>query len=256
MAKARDTVEAVAQSADYLRLAMAADDPRRALALAREGLARADEATSRGEEDDPESRLLLLREVFKAHMRAGRPRSAHAVAKKMTRIGALAEVANADLGRACSALGWFEHAARSYRLAARFAPANRRATHWAASAMALFHAGHPDESLAALERALRWSTQTRPLHRAQVALVELSRGTTVPDLSAIVADLDASRASEGYGRYVLGSIALLLGDRARADALLREFIARNANDALRAATLAGELARARAGLRALSSRDV
>jgi len=255
VAKARDSFELAADSSDYLRLAMAAEDPRRAAALARQGLERAEEATSRGEEDDPESRLLLLRELFKAQLRANRPRSAHAIAKKMTRVGALAEVANADLGRACSALGWFEHAARAYRLAARFAPANRRATHWAASAMALFHGGHSDESLAALERALRWSTQTRPLHRAQVALVELTRGVAVPDLAAIIADLDASRAAEGYGRYVLGSIAMLQGDRARGESLLKEFIARNASDPMRAATLAGELSRARSALRGQTQRD-
>jgi tetratricopeptide (TPR) repeat protein len=253
VAKARDVGESpssAAHAADYLRLAMATDEPAAALRLAVEGLERADEAVARGEQDDPESRLLLLREAFKAHLRAGRPRSAHAIARKMTRVGALSEVSHADLGRACAALGWFEHAARGYRLAARFAPANRRSTHWAACAMALWHAGRHDEALAALERATRWSTTTRPLHRAQVAMVELSRGNVTGDLSAAVADLDASRAAEGYGRFVLGMIAALGRDHARAHTLLQEFVRRNANDPLRAATLAGELAKAREALAA------
>ncbi len=247
--KVRELVDVPsAHAADYLRLAMATTDPREAMRLAVEGLAQADEAVARGEREDPESRLLLLREVFKAHLRAARPRSAQAIARKMTRLGALSEVAHADLGRACAATGRFEHAARSYRLAARFAPANRRATHWSATAMALWNAGQHDESLAALERALRWSTATRPLHRAQHAMVELSRGRVTSDLTAAIADLDASRAAEGYGRFVLGMIAHLRGDRARAQPLLTEFIARNSNDALRAATLAGELGKARAAL--------
>ncbi len=240
--------EATAPAADYLRLAMATEDPREAMRLALEGIAIADEAVARGAVEDPESRLLLLREVFKAHLRSGRPRSAQAIARKMTRLGALAEVAHADLGRACSALGRFEHAARSYRLAARFAPANRRATHWSATAMALWNAGQHDESLAALERALRWSTTTRPLHRAQHAMVEISRGRPTPELAAIIADLDASRAGEGYGRFVLGMIAHMRGEQSKAQPLLAEFIARNSNDAMRAATLAGEITKARAAL--------
>jgi len=247
--KIRELDEAPAvHSADYLRLAMASEDPREALRFAVEGLAYADEAAARGEADDPESRLLLLREVFKAHLRSSRPRSAQAIARKMTRLGALSEVAHADYGRACAALGRFEQAARSYRLAARFAPANRRATHWSATAMALWNAGQHDEALAALERASRWSTNTRPLHRAQHAMVELSRGRPTPDLAAAVADLDASRAAEGYGRFVLGMIAHLRGESAKAQPLLAEFVTRNSNDAMRAATLAGEIAKARAVL--------
>lgn len=235
-------------AADYLRLAMASSSPREAMRLAIEGLAHADEALARGEEDDAESRLLLLREVFKAHLREGRPRSAQMVARKMTRLGALSEVAHADLGRACAASGRYEHAARSYRLAARFAPANRRATHWSATAMALWNARQPDEALAALERAERWSTTTRPLHRAQHAMIELSRGRAVSELAAVTADLDASRAGEGYGRFVLGMIAHYRGERERARPLLLEFVSRNSNDPLRVATLAGELARAREAL--------
>ncbi len=228
---------------------MASEDPSEASRHARAGLARVEQQRSLGDEPDPEATLLLLRELFKAHLRAGLPRSAHAIARKMTRLGVLSEVAHADLGRACAALGWFERAGRCYRLAARYAPATRRATHWSACAMALWHAGRHDEALAALDRATRWSSVTRPLHRAQAAMVERSRGATVTDLDEIVADLDASRASEGYGRYVLGTLAHWSDDHERAAAWLREFVARNERDPLRAATLAGELARARAILR-------
>src|SRR5688572_4230894 len=103
--------------------------------LAKQGLAHA-----KANELDPEGEVLLLREVFKAHLHAHRPRSAHAVARKMVRLGALPEVTHADLGRACAALGWWMSASQAYRLAARFAPAQRRALHWASCAAALHHA--------------------------------------------------------------------------------------------------------------------
>jgi hypothetical protein len=224
---------------DFLRLAMEAASPAAAGELAQKGLDAGAHAT------DPEARVLLLREVFKAHLHAGRPRSAHAVARKMVRLGALPEVTHADLGRACAALGWWLRAAQAYRLAARFAPAHRRALHWGACASALHHARRHDESLAALERATRWSTSTRPLHRGYAAVVRLDQGHPVPDLAAITDDLEGARCGEGYGRYVLGLLALAQGDTTRGQRYLREFIDRNAADPLRAATLAAELARAR-----------
>lgn len=79
-------------------------------------------------------------------------------------------------------------------------------------------------------------------------MIELSRGRPVVDLAAIAADLDASRAGEGYGRFVLGMIAHYRGERERARPLLLEFVSRNSNDPLKVATLAGELERARQAL--------
>jgi tetratricopeptide (TPR) repeat protein len=230
------------QAEDYLRRALEAESPAAAGALAKQGLA------LRGEEGDAEGTVLLWRELFKSHLHAGRARSAHAIARKMVQLGALPEVTHADLGRACAALGWWTRAAQAYRLAARFAPAHRRAVHWGACASALHHAERHDESLAALERALRWSTGTRPLHRAYAALVRLDRGETVPDLAEVTDELEQARCAEGYGRYVLGLLALAQGDPVRGRRYLEAFVARNADDPLRAATLAAELARARAAL--------
>ncbi|MEI8254195.1 MAG: hypothetical protein WCJ30_00830 [Deltaproteobacteria bacterium] len=224
---------------EYLRLAMAAPSPEQAAALAREGLALTPA-------DDAEGTVLLTREIFKAHLVAGRPRSAHAVARKMVLAGALPEVTHADLGRACAALGWWARAAQAYRLAARFAPARRRSLHWAACASAFHHAGQHESALAALDRALRWSTQTRPLHRAHAALVRVDRGETVEDLDALVADLEAAPCGEGYGRYVLGCLVFHAGDRRVGARFLREFLRRNVGDPLREATLAGEILAARA----------
>lgn len=224
---------------EYLRLAMAAPSPEEAAALAREGLA----VLPTG---DAEGVVLLQREIFKAHLVAGRPRSAHAIARKMVRAGALPEVTHADLGRACAALGWWSRAAQAYRLAARFAPARRRSLHWGACASAFHHASLHDDALSALDRALRWSSATRPLHRAHAALVRIDRGDIIDDLDVIVADLEVARCGEGYGRYVLGRLMYFSGDRSRAARFLREFLRRNVGDPLREATLAGEIRAARA----------
>jgi tetratricopeptide (TPR) repeat protein len=222
---------------------MDSPSPKAASALAQAGLATAPEQL------DPESRVLLLREVLKGHLHVGRVRSAHAIARKMVRAGALAELAHADLGRACAALAWWMRAAQAYRIAARFAPARRRSLHWGACASALHHAGRHDEALAALDRAIRWSSSTRPLHRAYAALVQLEMGREVDQIDEIESDLEVARAGEGYGRYVLGRLALARGDAARGKRLLREFLKRNVRDPMRRATLSGEIARARAALR-------
>jgi tetratricopeptide (TPR) repeat protein len=217
---------------------MAATSPDEAASHARKGLAQI-------AADDAEGAVLLQREIFKAHLMSGRPRSAHAVARKMVRGGALPEVAHADLGRACAALGWWVRAAQAYRLAARFAPARRRALHWGACGSAFHHARHHDQAIAAFDRALRWSTTTRPLHRAQAALVRLDRGEKIDDLDGVVADLELARCGEGYGRYVLGRLIIAGGDRRKGAGFLREFLRRNVGDALREATLAGEIREAR-----------
>jgi tetratricopeptide (TPR) repeat protein len=232
---------------DYLRLAQHAKSPAASGELARRGLVLIRE----GAATDPEGALLLWREVFRDHLAAGRPRSALAVARKMVRLNVLTELAHADYGRTCCALGRWIAAAQSFRLAARFAPAQRRSLHWGACAAAFEHAGMGDEALAALDKALRWSTARRPLYRAHAAAVRLDAGQSVDDLAAIVSDLELAPCGEGYGRYVLGRLFEHMNDPARARKFLREFVRRNAADPMKAASLAGELARARKSLRSL-----
>lgn len=198
-----------------------------------------------GQEIDSETQLLLLRELFKATVREGHPRSALAVARKMVRLGVLSEVAHADLGRACSGLRWYSQASQGYRLAARYAPATRRALHWSSCGLALWHAERHDEAIAAMDRAIRWSTTTRALHVTQVAMIELSRGNHSSDLKALITDLALTPQAEGYGRFVLGWIHHRLGN-ADGVALLQEFLRRNEHDPMRASTLRGEIEKAHA----------
>lgn len=237
---------------DYLRLAIHTGSPAAAGAYAEKGL--------RGASDkiDPETMLLLLREIYRSHFYAGRLRSAHAIARKMVRIGVSQEIAHVDLGRVCLALGWYPRAAQAYRIAARNAPARRRAMHWSSVAIALHHGGDTDASLSALERAIRWSLGTRPLHRAYMALVRIDGGETpesVEGLSEAIHELEAARCGEGFGRYVLGLLYAVSRDDLRARAHLRTFIKRNASDPMRASTLAAEIRRARETLRAIRKRS-
>ncbi|MBI5514798.1 MAG: hypothetical protein HY909_13570 [Deltaproteobacteria bacterium] len=230
---------------DYLRLALGSPSPAAAAVFAEKGL------QGSGPAVDPEVTVLLLREVFRAHLQARRVRSAHAVARKMVALGALPEIAYADLGRACSALGWWPQAAQAYRMAARHAPARRRAMHWEAVGTALHHARRPEDALAALERAGRWALTTRPLHRAHAALVRLDGGATEVSLQGVLEDLETAPCGEGYGRYIAGLLREALGDSPRAQQHLRAFVRRNRHDATRAVTLATELRRARRTLRRL-----
>lgn len=239
---------------DYLRLAIGTGTPAEAALLAARGLRQdgAGEAAI-----DPETRLLLLREIYRAHLHARRLRSAHAVAKKMVKLGVATEIAHVDLARAAAALGWWPAAAQAYRIAARNAPAARRAMHWGAVAVALHHAGLLDDALSALERAVRWSLSTRPLHRAYAALVQLDAGRPVGELEQlgdVIHELACARCGEGFGRYVRGLLEAARGDDARAVEHLEHFLQRNGDDPLRSITLAAELRRARMTLRDLRRR--
>lgn len=106
---------------------MSTGSPAEAAVLAERGLRHHGESAG-DQAIDPETRLLLLRES-RAHLHARRLRSAHAVARKMAHLGVAQEIAHVDLARACAALGWWTRAAQAYRIAARTAPAARRAMH-------------------------------------------------------------------------------------------------------------------------------
>jgi tetratricopeptide (TPR) repeat protein len=237
---------------DYLRLAIHTGSPAAAGAYAMKGLRDAQNRI------DPETTLLLLREIYRSHFYAGRLRSAHAIARKMVRLGVALEIAHVDLGRVCLALGWWLRASQAYRIAARNAPARRRAMHWSSVAIALHHGGDADGALSALERAIRWSLNTRPLHRAYMALVHIDAGEapeSVEGITEAIDELEVARCGEGFGRYVLGLLHAARGDDRRARAHLRIFVKRNADDPMRASTLGNELRRARATLRTIRARS-
>lgn len=233
---------------DFLRLALAAPDAPTRARLAKRGLA------LDSSELDPDTQVLLLRQIYLSHLEARRLRKAAEVAGQMAAIGPLRDIAHHDGARALAALGELDHAIEAQRMAARHAPPERRSfqlwnlgtlQHWA---------GDVDGALRSLARAERWAVRDRAMIRAHAAYVRLSAGLASPDLERIVSDLQKSPSREGYGQWLLGMIAHQIGDRRRAAVHLRAWLRRHAApDEAKTITLREELRRARVALAELES---
>lgn len=232
---------------DYLRLAIGAVDAAARARYARAGLASPHEILA------PDTQVLLLRQLYLAHLEAHRFRQAAEVAQQMTAVGPLADIAHHDAARAFNALGELEEAIREQRLAVRHAPVARRSFHLWGLATFLQFARDFDGALEALEKAERWAKQGRPLFSAHRAYVCLERGDAVEGLDTILEELARSRSREGYGQFLLGMLRHHMGDQRRAAVHLRAFVRRNASlDEAKALTLREELRRARKALNASS----
>lgn len=233
---------------ECLRLALQADEPRSRAELAQEGL------DQRAEPLEPDTEVLLLRQLYLVELEAHRFRGAADVALRMAGVGALSDIAHTDASRALMALGDLEGAIAQQRLAARTAPADRRSFQYWGLGTLLHFAGSLDAALSAFRRGERWAHEDRPLLRAHRAWVRLQAGQPVRQLASIVRDLETSKAGRGYGRFVLGMLRLEMGDPRSAAVHLRAFLRRNAMiDAAKAITLREELRRARAALAAIES---
>lgn len=234
---------------EYLRRALRAVSPEGRMQLAQSGL---DE--SRRQELTPDTHVLLLRQVYLAHLEMGQLDEAAAVALEMASVGPLRDVSFHDAARVFAAMGDLDGAIEHQRLAARAAPAERRSFHlWSLATLQHF-AGRPRAALATLRRAERWATRDRALLRAHEAHIRLDRGELVEGLGEVVEALSRSRASQGYGGYLLGMIAYQTGDRRTARVRLRAFLNRHASaDAAQAMTLREELRRARVAMAELES---
>ena len=203
---------------------------------------------------DPETEVLLLRQLYTSCLDQRQLRRALEVAQQMVETGALRDIAHHDAARVLFALGRTAEAIDAQRLAARVAPATRRAFHlWSLGTWQAFD-GRTDDAVASLERAERWAGRTRPLMRAHRAYVQLAAGEAVPNLGNILGALRRAKCREGYGQFILGMTSHLIGDRQRAAVHLRAFLRRNAAiDAAKEITLREELSRARLTLATLES---
>ena len=239
---------------EHLRSAVRAKDPARRLAHAEAGLttlARRDD-----DEIDPDIQVLLLRQAYLAHLELRQLRQAADTAERMAEVegSSLKAVAWADRARALQALGDVEGAIECQRLAARNAPAHRRSFHHWSLATIQHFSGDVDGALASLKKGLRLAQKDRPLLTAHAAYVKLDAGRAVPELQTIRETLAAAPCGQGYGQYLLGMIAHLIGDRAAAETHLRAFLRRNARlDEAKALTLREELRRARLALASFAS---
>ncbi len=232
----------------WLWRALRAAEPEARIAAAEAGLGLPENEVA------PDTRVLLLRQLYLAHLELRQLRRAAEVADAMASVGPLRDVALHDKARALHAAGEMRAAIAAQRLAARAAPAARRSFQlWSLATLQHF-AGDPKGALATLERALRSAQKDRPLLKAHAALVRLSEGEPPEGLAETVAALRAAPCREGYGQYLLGMIAYHIGDMSLAVAHLRSFLRRNADaDVPKALTLREELRRARTVLAEVES---
>lgn len=217
MPRARATAAEIAPELWLRRASLARTSPERAR-LARRGLARAGA--------DPSTRMLLLRQVYLAHMESRRFAEALEAAREMLTLEVLPDVAHQDAARACLGLGQRTEAVEHLRLAGRSGPPGRRAFHlWTLGSVQLL-GGEAREALGALERARRWATTDRPLYAAQAALARATLGEDPGDLQRLRDELEDAPCGRGYGQLVLGELCVRLADPSAARRHLRNFVRR------------------------------
>jgi hypothetical protein len=233
---------------DFLARALAAESAPQRARWAQKGLA------LDAEDLAPDTHVLLLRQVYLAHVDAHRFRKAVEVAVQMATVGVLRDIAHHDRARALVALGEPAAAIAAQRLASRHAPPERRSFQlWCLGTLQHFE-DDVEASLRTLRRAERWAHEDRAMIRAHAAYVRLTANLAVVGLDAIVNELQASPAREGYGQWLLGMIAHELGDARRAAAHLRAWLRRHAAaDPAKVISLREELRRARVVLARLES---
>ncbi len=229
-------------------MALEAESPRDRARFARRGL------ETSPEDLDPDTHVLLLRQVYTAYLESRRFRRAADVAMEMAGIGPLRDIAHHDASRALGALGDVPGAIAQQRLATRAAPPDRRSFQCWSLGTLLHFAGDLEGAVAAMQRGERWASVDRPLLRAHRAWIRLEANQAVRGLAGVMDDLEQGKCREGYGRLVLGMLAHQVGDERRAAVHLRAFLRRNADaDVGKAITLREEMRRARLVLAEIES---
>lgn len=239
---ARDAAREISTPTDstpeeWLLASVRAQDPAHRERYAQKGLA--------FDDIDDDTHVLLLRQLYVAHLEQGRLERALEVTTRMLAVAALPDVVHHDRARVLVGLGRSLEALHAQRLAARTATPKRKSFQLWSLATLEHHRGDTEGALRTLARALRASVRDRALLKAHALFIKLERGDAVRGADEIVHALEASKNREGYGEYLLGMIAHHRGDRARATAHLGAFLTRNrAVDAAKALTLEEELRRA------------
>lgn len=229
----------------YLHKATHAQTPTDRAKYATRGLAQPDL--------DDTTQAMLLRQLYLAHMETRRFELALEVAEKMIDVHVLPDAARQDAARACLGLGRPNDAISHLRVAGREAPASRRAFHAWTLGSTLYLLGRETEAVGALERALRWSTNAKPLYAAQLALAQLAAGEPHESLGMLRDALHDAPCGQGYGQFVLGELAYNLGESQEARRCLEGFIRRSGSGRVALAVgLSAELQRAEALLAELT----
>ena len=198
---------------------------------------------------EPTTKAMLLRQLYLAFYASGHFQKAYEIALQMVGLGVLEDVVQQDCARAIHAAGDIDLAVGHLRLAARQAPASRRAFHWWTLGSLLFLAGRHPDAIAAFSRAARWGTRDKPLYRGHLALAKLGAGIQIRGISQLIVKLADCPAGQGYGRFVLGHLAYHADRWDDARAYLTRFVERTARGhAAMAMALRGEVEMARATL--------
>ena len=201
-----------------------------------------------------DTQVLLLRQLYIAHVELRQLRRAAEIATRAARLGPLQDIAWHDASRALAALGDSHEALLAQRRATRCAPPERRSFQLWGLATLQHHQGDIDAALATLLKAMRSAQRDRALLRAHAAYIRLDAGRPARNLRRTLDTLRASPNAEGYGRFLLGMIAHLMGDDREAVVHLQAFLRRNADAGIaKELTLREELRRARAVLAKLVS---
>jgi tetratricopeptide (TPR) repeat protein len=191
---------------------------------------------------DRTTQSMLLRQLYLAHYEQQDFVKALEIAEQMLELDTLADVCQQDVARALVALGDVDAAAAHLRLAARTAPARRRAFHLWTLGSVLYLAGRLDEAESALRRAVRWGTTDRPLYAGHLALIRLENGRPVADVEEIVERLEEAPCGQGYGRFVLGMLCVRTARTNDAERYLQAFLKRTQSGRkAMALSLAGEM---------------
>jgi tetratricopeptide (TPR) repeat protein len=172
-----------------------------------------------------DTQALLLRQLYLSHLEQSRYQDALAVAEQMIAVSVLGDVALHDASRACLCLGRVTEAARHLRAASRSGPPSRRAFHLSCLGSLYANTGQLDKAVPCLRRAVRWATADRALYRAQLALA-LHRSGSAADLQDAFNGLRNPKQQGGYTDFVLGDLALELGELACANEHLLAFVTR------------------------------
>lgn len=177
---------------------------------------------------EPDTQLLLLRQLYMAHMERERFEQARTVADQMIDLGPMPDVVRQDAARACLAEGDVQTAVQHLRIATRVSPASRRAFHFWSLGSVFYFAKRYREALGAFSRAQRWAVKDKELYNAQAALSRHRLGQCT-ELKPVLENLCDATDNRGYYELVAGELGILIGDEAFGKECLERFVRRCQN---------------------------
>jgi tetratricopeptide (TPR) repeat protein len=198
---------------------------------------------------DLDTQAMLLRQLYLGQLERGDWEAARVAAEQFVALQVMPDVARHDAARACQALGDLPAAVVHLRAAVSASPPERKTFHLSTLGSLLYVSGRAAEACEALTEALERDDPAAPLLRGQLALARFAAEADAAELDVAFHELLHDRTGEGYGRFVLGELAMARGDRRAAQLFLQAFLtkAKRARPAAQAA-LKPEIDRATAVL--------